>query len=101
MPYFDIKKHTEIVCDASPVGISIILAQKPTKESEHHNIVAYASRALTSVEQTYSQTDREALAIVWGVERMHLFLYGVPQFEIITDHKALEMIYNHPSNKPL
>ena len=31
---------------------------------------------------------------------MHLFLYGAPHFEIITDHKALETIYNHPSNKP-
>ena len=48
--YFDIKKHTEIVCDASPFDISVILAQKPTKESEHGNIVAYASQAPTSIE---------------------------------------------------
>ena len=100
MSYFDVKKHTEIVCDASPVGTSVILAQKSTKDSEHRNIVAYASRALTPVEQRYSQTEREALAIEWGVERIHLFLYGAPHFEIITDHKALETIYNHPSNKP-
>ena len=31
---------------------------------------------------------------------MHLVLYSIPQFEIITDHKALEAIDNHPSNKP-
>ena len=73
MSYFDIKKHTEIVCDASPVGISVILAQKSTKDSEHRSTVAYASRALAPVEQRYSQTEREALAIVWGVERMHFF----------------------------
>ena len=64
--YFNVKKHTEIVFDASPVGNSVIVAQKSTKDSEHRNIVAYASRALTPVEQRYSQTEREALAIVWG-----------------------------------
>ena len=100
MSYFDVKKHTEIVYDASPVCGSVILAQKSTKDSEHRNIVACASRALMPVEQKYSQTEREALAIVWGVERMHLFVYSAPHFEIITDHKALETIYNHPSNKP-
>ena len=76
--YFDIKKHTEIVCDASPFFISVILAQRPTKKSEHRNKVAYASRALTSEEQPFFQSEREALAIVWGVERMHLFFYGAP-----------------------
>ena len=99
MSYFDVKKHAEISCHASPVGIRVILAQKSTKDSEHRHIVAYASKGLTPVEQRYSQTEREALAIVRGVERMHLYLYSAPHFEIITDHKALESIYNHLSNK--
>ena len=44
MSYFDVKKHTDIVCDASSVGVSVILAQKSTKDPDHYNIVAYASR---------------------------------------------------------
>jgi len=55
--------------------------------------VCYVSRALTDVEQRYSQTGKEALAIVWACERLHLYLYGT-KFELLTDHKPLEMIYS-------
>ena len=58
--------------------------------------VAYASRSLTPTEQRYSQTEREALVVVWGCERFHMYLIGTP-FELITDHKALEMIYSPKS----
>ena len=60
--------------------------------------VAYASRSLSTVEQTYSQTEREALAVIWGCEKFHLYLIGA-KFTIITDHKALEVIYS-PKSKP-
>ena len=90
--YFDINKETLVIVDASPVGLSAILAQKePGKECL--NIIAYASRALSSVEQRYSQNEKEALAIVWGggVEHYHLYLDGAP-FTLHTDHKSLELI---------
>ena len=51
------------------------------------------------MERRYSQTEREALAIVWGCERFHLYLYGA-DFEIVTDHKSLELIFNNPNSKP-
>ena len=43
--------------DASPVDISATLSQD-------ERVVMYASHALTEVKQKYSQTDREALAVV-------------------------------------
>ena len=52
--------------------------------------VAYASRSLTPTEQRYSQTEREALAVVWGCERFHMYLIGTP-FELITDHKPSKL----------
>ena len=52
----------------------------------HQQIISYASRALSDVEKRYSQTEKEALAIVWAVEHFHLFLYG-SEFTLITDHK--------------
>ncbi len=55
-------KHTEIYTDASPVGISAVLSQ-------NGRIVQFASRALSAVEQRYSQTEREALAITWACEQ--------------------------------
>ena len=98
MAYFDVNKQSFITVDASPVGISGILSQK-SHDSEDYRVVAYASRALSSVEKRYSQTEKEALSIVWAVEHFHLFIYGAP-FTLITDHKPLEVIYGNANSKP-
>ncbi|CAB3998539.1 Transposon Tf2-9 poly [Paramuricea clavata] len=75
MAYFDIHKETFVVVDASPVGVSAILSQKSSNVA-NSKVIAYASRALSPVETRYSQTEREALAIVWAVEHFHMFLFG-------------------------
>ena len=98
MAYFDKDKVTYVTVDASPVGVSAILSQK-TKDKNDEKVVAYASRALTEVEKRYSQTEKEALAIIWGVEHFHLYLYG-NEFTLVTDHKPLEVIYGSRKSKP-
>ena len=89
--------HTVITVDASPVGISAILAQK--EDASDDCVVAYASRALSPVEKRHSQTEKEALSIVWAVQHLKLFIYGKP-FQLVTDHKPLEVIYGNPKSKP-
>ena len=76
----------------SPFGLGAILLQ-------NNKTIAYASRALTDVERRYSQTEREALAIVWGIEYSHIYLFG-SKFTLVTDHKPLQMILNNPYSKP-
>lgn len=98
MSYFYPERETNVIVDASPVSLGAILAQRD-KTTNHTNIVTYASRALTPVEQRYSQMEREALAIVWSCEYFHLYLYGA-EFNMITDHKPLELIFNNPKSKP-
>jgi len=61
--------------------------------------VAYASRTLTDVERRYSQTEKEALAVVWACERFHIYLYG-KLFTLYTEHKPLELIYSPKSKLP-
>ena len=96
--YFDPAKDTEISVDASPVGLAAILSQVDGKTGTHH-IVTYASRSLSETEHRYSQTEREALAVVWACEHLHLYIYGKP-VTIYTDHKPLVSIYGNPSSKP-
>ena len=99
MSYFDKNKQTFVTVDASPVGISAILSQK-SKNSDMNSqkIIAYASRALSDTEKRYSQTEKEALAIIWAVEHFHLFIYG-SEFTLVTDHKPLEIIYGQRTAK--
>ena len=99
MSHFDTTRETFILVDASPVGLSAILTQKDPNQANAYNTVAYASRALSPVEKRYSQTEKEALAIVWGIEHFHLYVFGAP-FTLITDHKPLQLIYNNPRSQP-
>ena len=93
MAYFDMQKDTFVTVDASPVGLSAILSQR-TPGQDDDKVISYASRALTAVETRSSQTEKEALAVVWGIEHFHLYLYG-KEFTLITDHKPLEVIYGN------
>ncbi|CAB4008609.1 Transposon Tf2-6 poly, partial [Paramuricea clavata] len=61
-------------------------------------VISYASRSITETEKRYSQTEKEALALVWAYEKFHPYVYGI-SFELITDHKPLEVIYG-PRSKP-
>lgn len=96
--YFDVNRQTEIVVDASPVGLGGILAQ--FDEEGLGRVVAYASRSLTDVERRYAQIEREALAVVWACERFHVYIYGSPQpIIVVTDHKPLLHMYGNPNSK--
>ena len=93
LAYFDKDAKTEVIADASPVGLGAILIQE---QQGVKRVVTYASRSLTDVERRYSQTEKEALGLVWACERFHVYLYGI-DFELLTDHKPLEMIYSSKS----
>ncbi|KAJ8018643.1 hypothetical protein HOLleu_43268 [Holothuria leucospilota] len=93
LAYFDKNTKTQVISDASPVGLGAILVQEQKGELR---IIAYASRSLTDIERRYSQTEKEALGLVWACERFHIYLYGT-EFELLTDHKPLEFIYSQRS----
>ena len=81
MANFDRNKDTNILVDASPVGLGAVLTQ-------NGKILCYASPALTDEEQRYSQTEREILAVVYAAEHFHLYLCE-ERFTITTDHRPL------------
>ena len=62
-------------------------------------VISYASHALTPVEQRYSQTEREALAVVFGCVRYHLYVTR-SRFTVVTDHKPLVSVYKNLQSNP-
>ena len=85
LPYFDVNADTTLQMDASKKGLRACLIQKV-------KVVCYASRALTNTQQNYQNLEREALGIIWGMEKFHYFLDG-KEFTFETDQKPLVSIY--------
>lgn len=72
LSYFEPTSTTKVVTDASPVRLGALLIQQGKDE----RVKCYASRSLSDVERRYSQTEKEALALVWARERFHMNLHG-------------------------
>lgn len=91
--------HTEVIVDASPVGIGVVVGQVDPANKHNRVIVRCASRLLSDTERRYSQVEKEGLAAVWGCERMKLLLLG-KDFKLITDNRAIELILRIPKSRP-
>ena len=85
--YFDITAETRVITDASLVGLRAVLVQEKNGEER---VICYASRSLTDVEKRSSQTEKEALWMVWSCARLHMYSYGT-DIGILTDNKPLEL----------
>ncbi|XP_055623626.1 uncharacterized protein K02A2.6-like [Toxorhynchites rutilus septentrionalis] len=88
--FYDPNDMTELYVDASPVGLGAVLTQRNGEQIPR--IISFASKGLTKTERVYPQTQREALAVVWAVEKFYPYLFGI-QFTVFTDHKTLDYIY--------
>ena len=82
LPYFD--KFFEVDCDASHVGIGVVLSQEGKP-------IAFFSKKLNDVRKNYSTYDVEFYAIVQALR--HWRHYLVPkEFVLFIDHIALKYI---------
>ncbi|XP_046608877.1 uncharacterized protein K02A2.6-like [Neodiprion virginianus] len=96
LTFFDPKKPLILATDASPVGVGAVISHSFEDGTERP--IQFASQKLNKVQQKYSQIDREAYAIVFGVKKFYQYLYG-HKFTLICDNRPLVQIFS--PNKPL
>jgi hypothetical protein len=70
--------------DASLQGLGAAMVQ-------NEQPVAFASKTLTAAETRYANIERGLLAVVFGLEHFHYFIYG-KSVTVHSDHKPLEAI---------
>ena len=88
LTYFNTTEIPVLQTDASLKGLRAALIQNKKP-------IAYASKSLTDTEKRYACIEMELLAIVFDIQRFHIYLYG-RQFKVLTDHKPLVMILQKP-----
>nr|CDJ86255.1 RNA-directed DNA polymerase (reverse transcriptase) and Integrase domain containing protein [Haemonchus contortus] len=87
-----------VAADASNYGIGAVLSQR--FPDGHEKAVYHASRALTPTQKKYSQIEKEALAIIFAVQKFHRFIHG-RHFTLRTDHKPLISIFGTRKGVPV
>uniref|UniRef100_A0ABD2WHY2 Reverse transcriptase RNase H-like domain-containing protein n=1 Tax=Trichogramma kaykai TaxID=54128 RepID=A0ABD2WHY2_9HYME len=83
-----------VTCDASGYAIGGFLAQSKNRVELP---IGYVSRMLTDTERRYDTYSREALVIVFTIEKFKPYLLG-NKFTVYTDHKPL--LYFRNSKDP-
>uniref|UniRef100_A0AAG5DCG3 RNA-directed DNA polymerase n=1 Tax=Anopheles atroparvus TaxID=41427 RepID=A0AAG5DCG3_ANOAO len=90
----DFEEPFILTTDASNHALGAVLSQI---QSGQEKPIAFGSRTLNETEQRYSTTEKEALAIIWAVEKYKPYLYG-RKFTLVTDHKPLVFIKSCSKN---
>ncbi|GFS86810.1 retrovirus-related Pol polyprotein from transposon 17.6 [Trichonephila clavipes] len=93
----DFTKPFIIQCDASNLGIGIVLSQ--VCENEEHPIM-FLSKKLSLAEQKYSTTEKECAAIIFAVQKLKCYLDGHQKFVLQTAHNPLVRLEKNTGTNP-
>lgn len=103
--HYNAKLPIVVAADASNQGLGACIMHR--FPDGNLKTIKCESRSLAPAEKNYSQIEKEALAIIWGIEKFHKYIYG-RRFILQTDHRPLITIYGskrgvsaHASNRLL
>lgn len=94
--HYDPSKPIVIACDASPYGVGAVLSHIIEGEEKP---VMFVSSTLSAAEKNYSQLHKEALAIIFAINKFHKYIDGL-RFTIQTDHQPLRAIFGDKKDVP-
>ena len=95
--HYDPKLPIRLAGDASAYGVGAVMSHVMTDGTKRP--VAFASRTLLPSERNYSQVEKEALSLIFGITKFHTYLYG-RKFVLVTDHKPLTTILGEKKGIP-
>jgi len=91
--FLDWKKEFHVHVDTSSIMLGEILTH--AHEGELYHPIAFASRKLSKVENNYSTTEREGLAMVYALQKFKHYLLG-RHFKMYINHSTLKYLVNKP-----
>jgi hypothetical protein len=92
----DLSRPFILYCDASEWALGVVLGQRELRKDGSEGdeyVCAYASRVLRGAEKNLSVTEKECLAVIYGLREFRVYLLG-SKFTLYTDHIALTWLLN-------
>ena len=97
LTHFDFSLPIVVYCDPSPYGVGVVLTHIFCDNSEKP--VCYTSCTLSPAGKNYAHIEKNRLAVIFAIRKLHQYLYG-HVFKIITDHNLLLGLFGQNKATP-